>query len=309
MNSQFQHTPSSQAMHRENIGQVSNLHLLNSTTRVQSTTTISEFSLTWGRYRQFGYRLGNDGFNNSNCRCKQWQRSVISASLGAVATAITTMSDFSLTPGSSGMTGDNGKWIQPHLGQQQQWQWQQANFALLGAATSSIQRLWVQATATVNQISLPPSWGTFLGRFIGCAAFFCTSTSDLCTSSDQQLGSEHASSTTWWSSKSWWPWFGGAPSTWVLVTTHQAGQDPFVLEYDGDNEGRVQMDNEYKLTILLIYLVRTIKMFHIRNHMHHAGSHEFPIPTRTAVLFFLLVFSWTIGYFYPQDLNWQTSQA
>jgi len=39
------------------------------------------------------------------------------------------------------------------------------------------------------------------------------------------------------------------------------------------------MDNKYKLTILLIYLVRTIKMFHIRNHMHCAGSHEFPIPT------------------------------
>jgi len=55
-----------------------------------------------------------------------------------------------------------------------------------------------------------------------------------------------------------------------------------VLEYDGDNEGRVQTDNEYKLTILLIYLVRTIKMFHIRNHMHCAGSHEFPIPTPTA---------------------------
>ena len=52
-----------------------------------------------------------------------------------------------------------------------------------------------------------------------------------------------------------------------------------LLEYDGDNEGRVQTDNEYKLTIPLIYLVRTIKMFHIRNHMHHAGLHEFPIPT------------------------------
>jgi len=81
------------------------------------------------------------------------------------------------------------------LGQQQQWQWQQADSALLEATTGSIQRLQISATVMVNQISLPPSWGTFICRFIGCAAFFCTLTSNLGISFDQQLSGGHAGST------------------------------------------------------------------------------------------------------------------
>ena len=53
-----------------------------------------------------------------------------------------------------------------------------------------------------------------------------------------------------------------------------------MLKYDG---GRVQTDSEYKLIILLIYLVRTIRMWNIKNHMYRAGSHELQIPTQEVV--------------------------
>jgi len=39
------------------------------------------------------------------------------------------------------------------------------------------------------------------------------------------------------------------------------------------------MDSEYKLSTLLIYLLRTIRDTKQRNHMHCAGSHETQIPT------------------------------
>jgi len=51
---------------------------------------------------------------------------------------------------------------------------------------------------------------------------------------------------------------------------------PILLKY---KQGGVQTDGKYKLLILLIYLSRTLKSETIKNHMHHAGSHE--IPTHT----------------------------
>jgi len=63
-----------------------------------------------------------------------------------------------------------------------------------------------------------------------------------------------------------------------IVTTHQAGQDPFVLKYE-QRSIRLQTDGEYKLLILLIDLSRTIECETLKNYMHRAGSHEIQIPT------------------------------
>ena len=42
---------------------------------------------------------------------------------------------------------------------------------------------------------------------------------------------------------------------------------------------RLQMDNEYKITTLLIYLFQTIESETISNHMHCTGLHQIQIPT------------------------------
>jgi len=41
----------------------------------------------------------------------------------------------------------------------------------------------------------------------------------------------------------------------------------------------------FTVTMLLIYLFRTIKMWNIRNYIHCSGSHEIQIPTLTAADF------------------------
>ena len=86
----------------------------------------------------------------------EWQ--MTSVSLGAATSSVQwlwtqttiTMSDFSLTLGSSGATDNNGKWIQPHLGDRyndNEWQWQ-ANSTLLEVTMGSIQWLWTQTIMT-----------------------------------------------------------------------------------------------------------------------------------------------------------------
>jgi len=42
------------------------------------------------------------------------------------------------------------------------------------------------------------------------------------------------------------------------------------------------VDSEYKITTLLIYLFQTIESETISNHMHHAGSHQIQISTRSS---------------------------
>jgi len=42
---------------------------------------------------------------------------------------------------------------------------------------------------------------------------------------------------------------------------------------------RLQIDSEYKITTLLIYLFQTIESETISNHMHCAGLHQIQIPT------------------------------
>ena len=44
-----------------------------------------------------------------------------------------------------------------------------------------------------------------------------------------------------------------------------------MLKYE---QGKVQMNGDYKLLTLLIYLSRTIECEITKNHMHRAGSHE-----------------------------------
>ena len=55
-----------------------------------------------------------------------------------------------------------------------------------------------------------------------------------------------------------------------IVTTHQAGQDPFVLKYE-QGSIRLQTDGEYKLLILLIDLSRTIECETLKNHIQAGG--------------------------------------
>ena len=54
-----------------------------------------------------------------------------------------------------------------------------------------------------------------------------------------------------------WCWL---PKCWIMVAT-------------------LQIDSEYKITILLIYLFQAIESETISNHMHRAGSHQIQIPT------------------------------
>ena len=54
-----------------------------------------------------------------------------------------------------------------------------------------------------------------------------------------------------------WCW---PPKRWITVAT-------------------LQMDGEYKITILLIYLFQTMESETISNHMHRVGLHQIQIPT------------------------------
>jgi len=56
------------------------------------------------------------------------------------------------------------------------------------------------------------------------------------------------------------------------------------------------MDGEYKLLILLTYLSRTIEWETLKNHMHHAGSHEIQIPTEYGSVTYLDLIAANLQY-------------